>query len=1660
MGQIELPTTQRAYTLRLRGIDGDATWRGALWATHEAVNKGAKVFGDWLLTLRGGLCQTLADERIPKTKSKPERDPDDQERKNRRILLALSWLSVEDEHGAPKDAVVAKGSESSDCRSRKLCDALVRILKLRGVPNSDIGSADPAKRPEDQPNTWIGACLPSLSAAIREQSVWVDRSREFDAIRGEKKEKDAREDCKTLLYFLLKDDYLEMPKPGKSDDGAADKEPAPTDAAPAVEDDEGGGAVAKSSKGAATRTRHAFSHIFRQGKPFGKPKRSLQLVEHWWRYLKPLLDGSGIPFPPRGNVTLKGGDELQREMFSKAASRIAQLWTKQRQQAFDRKEREKADEELRKLEQNPANKESLSLLDELFKDRTPRTRQIVGWDRVVKKWESISIGDPEEAEDARIEAAKELQDAEPDKKFGDINLFMRLAPDKYRPAWAILPTYVAGTKARNDAKRLKVASFRHPDAHLSPVFCQFGESRPRIAFRRLKAFTNEPAGNDPRAVGMFLWHPDKKAARFTVLHAVSRRFDNEIGSACDTVQEGADQLPEVSRHGRLGAAAASLPSAATPARVSGVFDLKAVNNRNPNSDDEDDESEDDSAEDPETGKLKEPKWNGTLSTNRRDLAAIHSLMLKKDPREDARKKQLKWSLIVSAELDQRGPWYRYIDNAQNKAPFQRTVRKDEDKGERRKKGTKFIAWNGWPFQECSKPLKEKPPDKRKAGEKPSLIEDKSAARAYHASLILCRLPGLRILSVDLGLRYAAACAVWEALTHKSLEAEIDGRAVVAGGDSHDDLYLHTRHTDKDGKQRITTYRRTGPDMWARLDRNFLIKLQGEDKPTRAASQAELDYVSQLEGGLGRRPRADRDPPPRPVDELMSEAVQSVRIALRRHADRARIAFGLTSDHKPMPGDRKFWFHKAQDDDPKPSADAQAKANDRAAKHTEYLQDLLCLWYDLAASPKWRDDDAVNWWNEKILRLAEKSDFTPPPKLSEKDCADTDKRDRYEKKKARWKTIWDEQLKKKLAPPADDAEDLREGRERKADREAVRAMLAPVAEALRKDQQLRESLRELWAKRWFDDEGVRRRGLPNEDASDFAHERDQKGQRTGRTSAKEPGTGWHKRLRELTDRLVPRHLRMRRGETEAETKARALRRQSAMNVGGVSLTRIDALVELRRALVQFRTAGTPWGRVEIAPDRQPTTSPRVAGDDYARRLLDVIDHLREQRSKQLASRIAEAALGIGSEDRAKHWSINPKTGKRTRRPREQLWIDKDGGHGHRRFKACEAVVIERLDDYRPDEVRGRRENRMLAAWRKADFRKRLYEACQLHGLHLREVPANYTSRQCSRTGLPGFRCDDVPVEDFVRPHWSVRQAVKALTNNSDVGVEATFEKRLPVATEMAKKKLQDASAEGDSEHCFLVDLYSRWDSPQKTWTDAERIKWKLGEKAKWSLCPSQEDRLRKDKKYTAPSAVRVISRGGDLLAATDSETKRATQADLNAAANVGLRALLDPDWAGRWWYIPASLSDDGWRIPDPRRCAGAKCLEQWKVATDGAGYTKSGKPLAPGDDKKVKLAQEKFNVAKQAWDEAKKKLPKVSKSKGSSSGPDQSAKHPLQHEFEQAKRALAESKKAAAQKEVINLWHDPSPNELSGSWREHAAYWADVRYRVVKALRVFNGLSLK
>jgi IS605 OrfB family transposase len=219
------------------------------------------------------------------------------------------------------------------------------------------------------------------------------------------------------------------------------------------------------------------------------------------------------------------------------------------------------------------------------------------------------------------------------------------------------------------------------------------------------------------------------------------------------------------------------------------------------------------------------------------------------------------------------------------------------------------------------------------------------------------------------------------------------------------------------------------------------------------------------------------------------------------------------------------------------------------------------------------------------------------------------------------------------------------------------------------------------------------------------------------------------------------------------------------------------------------------------------------------------------------------------------------------------------HGDRRFKTCEAVVIENLRNYRPDELQTRRENKALMNWSAGKVRKYLEESCQLHGLHLREVQPNYTSRQDSRTGLPGVRCDDVPLQAFLSAHWW-RKSSKA-----------------------AQKRLAQKGT--DSFDRFLVELFDKWNNA----SDSEKAKQRF---------------------------VRLPRSGGDLFvvahstaelkAAADTKlgewARSALQADLNAAANTGLRALLDPDFAAKWWYVPCRAAD---AVPLTEKVKGSVCF---------------------------------------------------------------------------------------------------------------------------------------
>ena len=146
-----------------------------------------------------------------------------------------------------------------------------------------------------------------------------------------------------------------------------------------------------------------------------------------------------------------------------------------------------------------------------------------------------------------------------------------------------------------------------------------------------------------------------------------------------------------------------------------------------------------------------------------------------------------------------------------------------------------------------------------------------------------------------------------------------------------------------------------------------------------------------------------------------------------------------------------------------------------------------------------------------------------------------------------------------------------------------------------------------------------------------------------------------------------------------------------------------------------------------------------------------------------------------------------------------------------------------------------------------------------------------------------------------------------------------------------------------------------------------------------------DQLSKPTKLSADKAAsrfaRVPQKGGDVFVSADDVSSNGetsgppgVQADLNAAGNIGLKALLDPDWHGAWWYIPAGLDANGWRVRNEKSTAGAACLNEWRVGEAKSGLYQSesagGRALNLSDDQQVQAAAKMVEAAKTRWDAAK------------------------------------------------------------------------------------------
>jgi IS605 OrfB family transposase len=281
------------------------------------------------------------------------------------------------------------------------------------------------------------------------------------------------------------------------------------------------------------------------------------------------------------------------------------------------------------------------------------------------------------------------------------------------------------------------------------------------------------------------------------------------------------------------------------------------------------------------------------------------------------------------------------------------------------------------------------------------------------------------------------------------------------------------------------------------------------------------------------------------------------------------------------------------------------------------------------------------------------------------------------------------------------------------------------------------------------------------------------------------------------------------------------------------------------------------------------------------LLEKLEEAKEQRANQLAHQILALALGlrlkttgpIKSEAEREHCDIH---GEYERIP------DSAQPDGFRR--PVDFIVLEDLKYYETTRMRSRQVNVRLMRWCRRHFRDKLKQLCEVFGIPVVEAnPAN-TSKFCARTGVAGFRAVEVGPgfeQDYV---W--RKALEKLEQHQS-----------------GKKKLEPddlAFCEGAGRLMQQV-------------REAQQIPTKSG---KALPCPRTLLAPLGSGNVFVPIVGEVS--GADLPPAV-------VQADVNAAVNLGLGVIADPQL---------------WEIHQRVR---TKAEKEEKPKTHGGKAKKSGQP---------------------------------------------------------------------------------------------------------------------
>ena len=184
--------------------------------------------------------------------------------------------------------------------------------------------------------------------------------------------------------------------------------------------------------------------------------------------------------------------------------------------------------------------------------------------------------------------------------------------------------------------------------------------------------------------------------------------------------------------------------------------------------------------------------------------------------------------------------------------------------------------------------------------------------------------------------------------------------------------------------------------------------------------------------------------------------------------------------------------------------------------------------------------------------------------------------------------------------------------------------------------------------------------------------------------------------------------------------------------GLSMRRIEQIEELRR---RFQSLNQTQRRKPGAPPLKLSERRDDSIPDPCPDILKKLEEIKRQRVNQTAHLILAEALGV---------KLKPPSLSDEKRRKQDIH-----GEYEKIRDPVNFIVIEDLSRYLMRQDRPPSENRKLMQWSHRAVTEKLKQLCEPYGIPVLDAVAAYSSKFCSRSGVPGFRAEEVTIKDKIR-----------------------------------------------------------------------------------------------------------------------------------------------------------------------------------------------------------------------------------------------------------------------------------------------------------------------